>query len=305
MNCKEQKFFLEAAKVRFGREHCRSVVAVADVLGSLDGTYFDLNGQDPSFFNEGQFVLAINSDPSIAGKTAIIATVASDATAEEVASAMVSAINSYSGDEFRAKIDPSDSTKVNIENRFSGVITAETDSGLTGFTFAVEQVGSAIDLGKTSGAVEFSKENNTTPIELNQTASVVNAEIFQGETAEVSAAFAELTPERIRALFNIVGGEAQNAGGDYVVGGGTSKLFQDLGVLGGQLVIHPQRLPDNDYSRDLMLWASAPKPESLNYDGTALQESPTTFTAYIDERYIEALSLYAIGDWTKRATVDA
>lgn len=305
MNCKEQKFFLEAAKVRFGREHCRSVQAVADVLGSLDGTYFELNGQDPTFFNEQEFVLAINTDPSVAGKTAIIATVPSDSTAEEVAAAMLSALNGYSGNEFRAKLDPADSTKVLIENRFGGAITAETDAGSTGFTFAVLQEGSAVDLGKTSGAVEFSKENNTTPIELNQTASVVNAEIFQGETAEVSASFAELTPERIRALFNIIGGEAQNPGGDYVVGGGTSKLFQDLGILGGQLVVHPQRLPDNDYSRDLVLWASAPKPESLNFDGTALQEAPTTFTAYIDERYIDALSLYAIGDWTNRSVVDA
>ena len=305
MNCKEQKFFLEAAKVRYGREHCRSIQAVADVAGSLDGTYFDLNGQDPSFFNEMQFVLAINVDPSIMGKTAIIATVGADESASAVAAAMVAAISSYMGNEFRARLDENDSSKVIIENRFAGPVTAETDSGSTGFTFEVEQEGSSVDLGKTSGPVEFEKEPNTTPIELNQTASVVNAEIFQGETCEVSAAFTELTPARIRALFNVLGGEAQNPGGDYVVGGGTSKLFQDLAVLGGQLVVHPQRLPDNDYSRDLILWASAPKPESLNFDGTALQEAPTTFTAYIDDRYIDALKLYALGDWTNKSVVDA
>jgi hypothetical protein len=82
-------------------------------------------------------------------------------------------------------------------------------------------------------------------------------------------------------------------------------LFQDIAILGGQLVIHPIRLANNDYSSDLVFWKSAPKPESLNFDGTAVQQLSVTFDAYVDDRYKDEVSLLAIAglsgaDWTSK-----
>ena len=305
MACRPQKFFFEAATIRFGREHSRAVTAVADVAGSLDGTYFDLNGQDPSFQNESQFVVAANTDPSVPGKTTIIFSVANDDSAETVAASIVTAINGYSGNEFRAKLDPDNAARVCIENRFGGAITAESDSGSTGFTFDVEQAGIGTDLGKTSGAVELTITQEVGDVVTNQTGSVVNSQLLLGSAAELSASFVELDQAKLRSLFVAVGDELQNPLGDYLIGAGTKKLFSDLSLLGGQLCAHPQRLPINDYSRDLIFWSSAPKPDSLNFDGSALQELSTTFTAYVDERYKEEIRLYAIGDWTNKNTVDA
>lgn len=305
MALKEQKFFFEAAVIRFGREHCRSITTIADTAGSLDGLYFDLNGQDPTFENEQSFVLAINSDPAVAGKTAIIATVGSGDSAAQVATAIKAAIDAHSGNEFRAIIDSNNPEKVIIENRFGGAITAETDSGSTGFTFAVETIGAGGALGKTADGVELTASTEAGDALTNQTGAIVNAQIYQGASAELSANFVELDEAKLRSLFSVVGDELQNSDNSYTVGFGQSKLFQDLSIVGGQLVVHPQRLALSDYSRDLVFWTSAPKPESLNFDGTSLQQMATTFTAYLDERYNTKVNLFALGNWTEKATVEA
>lgn len=305
MATREQKFFYEAASIRFGREHCRTITTVADVAGSLDATYFDLNGQDPSFFNEQEFVLAINTDPAIVGKTAIIATVGNDETAAQVATAIKAAVDAYSGDEFRAVIDANDPTKVTIENRFGGAITAETDSGTTGFGFTVDVEGRAAELGKTADGSELTLGVESGDAITNQTGAIVNSQIYLGASASFSANFVELAEANLRELFGVVGDEVQNSDNSYTVGGGESKLFQDLSIIGGQLVVHPIRLPTDDRSKDLIFWSSAPVPSSLNYDGTALQQLGCEFTAYLDERYNTKVNLYAIGEWSEKATVEA
>lgn len=310
MVCKTQKFFFEAGLVRFGREHCRSIKTVADASGNLNDTYFDLNAQDPSFESEEQYyvwfnVNSLGTDPAISGKTGIEVAVATDATAAEVASAIVTAVEALTDDNFRAALKAGTTDTVEIGNRFGGEITAETDSGATGFTFTVETKGVGGALGKTADGIELALGTETGDVTTNQTGAVVNAQIYQGQTAELTANFVELDVEKLRSLFSVIGDELQDTSDNYLIGGGESKLFQDLSVIGGQLVVHPQRLSLSDYSRDLILWSSAPKPDSLNFDGTSLQQLSTTFTGYLDERYKEKINLYAIGPWTEKATVDA
>lgn len=309
MVCKTQKYFFEAGLIRFGREHCRSVTTVADVAGSLGGTYFDLNAQDPTFESQVSHYVWFNtgasSDPAVSGKTGIEVTITSGDTAAAVASAMVTAINALTTDFFRAKLAPGKTDKVEIGNRFGGAITAEADSGSTGFTFAVDLKGIGGALGRTADGIELAIGTESGDVITNQTGSNINAQIYQGATAEVTANFVELDESKLRALFAVVGDEIENTGGDYLIGGGESKLFQDLSVLGGQLVVHPQRLPLTDRTRDLVLWSSAPKPDSLNFDGTSLQQLSTTFTGYLDERYNTKVNLYCIGEWTDKDKVDA
>ena len=309
MVCKTQKFFFEAGLVRFGREHCRSIVTVADSSDNLNETYFDLNSQDPSFENETQYFVWFNTgagtEPVVAGKTGIEVAINTDDTAEAVATALETAIEALATDDFRAAVKVGSPSKVEIGNRFGGAITAETDSGATGFTLAVETVGIGGALGKTADGIELALGTETGDVTTNQTGSIINAQIYQGQTAEVTASFVELDTSKLRALFAVIGDELQDTSDNYLIGGGESKLFQDLSVIGGQLVVHPQRLALTDYSRDLVLWSSAPKPDSLNFDGSALQQISTSFTGYVDDRYKQKINLYAIGPWTEKATVDA
>jgi hypothetical protein len=300
MGCKTQKFFFEAARIRFGIEHCRTITTVADVSGDLQDTYIDLNGTNPNF-EEVPGYLYIGTDPELVGKTGYEVTVSSNATAAQVANAIASALTSVNI--FRVSVTGS---VVHIENRFGGSITEETDSGLTGFTVAVAKEGSGLDLGSTADGIELSLEGAFGDVTTNQSGELLKAQIAQGTSASLTANFNELTNEVKRELIaRVTGDKVETISGGEVVGYGTSRLFQDIAVLGGQLVVHPIRLPSSDFSRDLVFWNSAPKPESLNFDGTSVQQMSTTFEAYVDERYKDEISLLAIAglngaDWTSK-----
>ena len=307
MTTKTQKFFFEAASIRFGIEHCRTLTTVADVAGDLQDTYIDLNGTNPNFVEVPGY-LYIGTDPAITGKTGYEVTVGSGDTAAEVAQAIATALSAV--DLFRVSVV---GNKVTIENRFGGSITTEADgaaAAATGFTIAVDKAGSGVNLGGTQDGIELALEGSFGDVVLNQTGELLRAQINQGTSATLTANFIELTNEIKKQLIATVTGDALTVDSTgEVVGYGTSRLFQDIATLGGQLVVHPIRLPASDYSRDLVFWNSAPKPESLNFDGTAVQQMAVTFEAYVDERYNSKINLLCLaglngGDWTSK-DVDA
>lgn len=292
---------LEAAEARWGKQHCRTWTTVADSSGSLNDTYLDLNlvGYD---FAEDQYyvwfnVNSLGTDPSIAGKTGIEVAVATDATASTVAAAIVSAINAADV----PVIASSSSDVVTLTNQVQGAITAETDSGSTGFTLEVGTVGLSLELGATSGPLELSLNTETVPLTSNQSGSLIGSEVYVGSTAEITMSLIEITKERFDTLIGEVTGDSVTPGGGTKVAGfGESRLFQALDELGGQLILHPIRLPDSDKSADVIFWRSAPKIDSLNFDGSAAQEMAISFTAYLDRSYNTSINLFAKGDWTQK-----
>src|SRR6056297_1628578 len=288
---------LEAAEARWGKQHCRTITTVADDTGDLNDTYFDLNliGYD---FAETSYYLWLNinsagTDPEISGKTGIEVTAATDATAAVVAAAIKTAVDaavvSFSGD------------VVTITNQVQGAVTAETDSGSTGFTFEVGTTGLSVELGATSGPIELSLNTETVPVTSNQTGSLVGSDIYVGSSAEISLSLIEITKARFDTLVGEVTGDSVTpVSGTKVTGFGESRLFQALDELGGQLILHPIRLTDSDKSADVIFWRSAPKVDSLNFDGSAPQEMAVTFTAYLDRGTNTAVNLFAKGDWTQK-----
>ena len=292
---------LEAATARWGRQHCRSITPVADSSGSLNDTYFDLNLVNYSFVEAAYYVwLNVNSagvDPAVSGKTGIEVAVATDATAATVAAAMKSAIDASDVECFTVVT----SGVLFVTNQVQGAITVETDAGSTGFTFTVGELGLSVDLGATSGPIELTLSTETVPITSNQTGSLIGSDIFTGSTAEVGLSLIEITKEKFDILVGEVTGDSVTpVSGTKVSGFGESRLFQALDALGGQLILHPVRLPVSDKSADVVFHRSAPKVDSLNFDGTAPQEMATTFTAYLDQSFNKAINLFAKGDWTQK-----
>ena len=292
----------EAAEARWGRQECRTWTTVADSSDSLDGTYLDLNliGYD---FAEDQYYVWFNTsggaatDPAISGKTGIEVAVATDATAAVVAAAIVSAIDTANVPVFVS----ASSNVVTLTNQVQGAITAETDSGSTGFTLSVGTVGLSVELGATDGPIELALNTETSVIQSNQTGSLAGSEIYLGSSAEISMSLIEVTKARFDTLVGEVTGDSVTpSGGTKVAGFGESRLFQALDELGGQLILHPIRLADADKSSDVIFWSSAPLAESLNFDGTAPQALSVTFKAYLDRGQNTAINLFARGDWTQK-----
>lgn len=300
-NTRRVDAYFEAAELRWGRQQCRTWTTVADSAGSLNDTYLDLNVIGYDFLEDQYYVwLNVNSagtNPAISGKTGIEVAVATGATAAVIAAAIVTAINTADIPVFVS----SSGAVVTLTNQVQGAITAETDSGSTGFTLDVGTVGLSVELGGTDGAVEVAFNIESTTITSNQTGNIAAAEIFQGASAEISATLIEITKERFDTLLGEVTGDSVTpSGGTKVSGFGESRLYDALDDLGGQLILHPVRLAVTDKSRDLIFWRSAPKLESLSFDGTAVQSMPVVFTAYLDRSYSTAINLFARGDWTQK-----
>ena len=190
-----------------------------------------------------------------------------------------------------------DTVSVHVNNDEIGEVTEEVTSNAPSLTFEIFK-GIGGDLGRTSEGIEITIETQSTEIQANQSGLIVLDEIGQGQTASCTAAFLELTKERLEALIaGAVGDVYTPGGGTKLIGGGESRLFESLKANGGKLIIHPQRLDKTDRSRDFVFWLSAPKPETINYSGTDVQTLNCSFTAYLDDSKPSEINLYAIGDW--------
>ena len=292
---------LEAAKVKWGIKHCRIITPLADVAFSLNDTYFDLNGFDPNL-NQSLYYVWYNvdsngTDPAIAGKIAVEIALIENDSALAVATKTKAALDLLSPKLFKTEILLGN---LHIQNKFIGGVTAELDSGVTGFTFVVGVDGIGLDLGATADAIEISFESNSVDITSNQTGGLIIDQISQGVGATATTNLIEVTKERIEALLGKVTGDTVTpVAGTTVTGGGESKLFKSLSSLGGMLILHPIRLPETDYSADWVFWKSAPNPASINFDGTAIQQLSVEFLAYIDPSKNKNINLYARGDWTQ------
>lgn len=288
---------IEAATVKWGKPHCRQVKTIADVTGSLDGLYFDLNWFNPNLEETLGYVY-INTDPVLNGKTGIAVTVVNDDDANAVALAIKTAIEASAYAEFfkvEILLD-----EVTITNRFMGEITEELDSGATGFTFTELVKGLGLDLGATADAIELALETNVVEIKANQTGELVLDEINQGSKASLTTNLIEISKEKFDLLIGYVTGSIVTpAGGTSLSGFGEDRLFKSLFDLGGMLVLHPVRKDESDYSSDVVFWKSAPKVGSLNFDGTAPQQMAVEFMAYLDKSKNKKINLFAKGDWTQ------
>jgi hypothetical protein len=296
---KEQTIKLEAAQVYWGKEQCRVITLVDDVAGSLSGQWFELDVLNAEGAEAQYYVLFDNGsavDPAPAGKTKIEVLYTNNDTAETLAGLLNTELSAITNLESEIVED----VNVHYRNLWIGLVE-ESITGADEFTFEIAP-GIGGFLGRTSEGIEITIETQSTEITSNQTGEIILDEIGQGQSANCSASFIELSRERLEAIIaGAVGGTHTPVGGTKLIGGGSSKLFQSLKELGGKLILHPQRLPLTDRSEDFIFWKSAPKPESINYSGTDVQALAVTFNAYLDDSKPSAINLFAIGDWTQLA----
>lgn len=298
-NVQGSTFLLSAADVSWGRRE-RTCVDVTVAASSLDAKYFTMDAPASHGGASAGFYVwfdldGTSVDPAPAGKTGIEVSVTTGETAEQVASAMATAIDANAN--FRASVDSSDSSQVIIDTEYFGKIDAVTTDVDT--TFSIVQIVSGLggDLGKTSGGVEVSMEATSVQVQADQTGNLVLDEVFTGSSVEVTMSLLEMTPDRWETVVASVTGDSHTpAGGTKLVGYGESRLYQSFFDLGGQLILHPTRKEASDREFDINLWKCVPKPQSINFSGEEPQTMEVTFTALADREVQEEINLMAFGD---------
>lgn len=296
MSCttKSQTFKLEAVKAFWGTKQCREITTVADVAGSLEDTYFDLNVISATGLVESLGYVYFDTDPVIAGKTGYLAARTNGDSANVIAQNVIAALPN-------TVIASAVGNVITITNKYIGGITIETDSGSTGFTFNVGKVGIGGELGKTAqGGTTLSMEAQGVEIKSDQTGEIILAEVYVGTSASFEMPLIEIDSDKLELLLGQVTGDVLTpSGGTALVGFGESKLYQLLNDLGGSLILHPISLPDSDRSRDVICHKCAPMPQDINFSGTDVQTMNLTFKAYLDQDVNKKINLFAFGDWAQ------
>lgn len=285
---------LEAMKWYFGKGHCRSVTLVDDVAGSLSGEYFDLNVIDHSYVEKKYYVLLSDGtavDPAPAGKTKIEVVYTQDDDAATIASLLETALASIL---VRVEVV---GAVVEIKNAFVGKITTETNSAAS-LTFAVGEIGFGGYIGQT-GESELTTTIDTVQLVDDAQGTVVQNEIITGYGAEITIPLREMTTQRWKDLIGEVTGNNVTIDSAEITGWGTKKLYQSMFNYAGRLVGHPVRNLATDISEDIVFLKTAPKLESINFSGSAIQEASFIFTSYKDANAQEEINLLARGDHSK------
>ena len=296
INTTETNIRLEAVDAYFGKKQCRTVETVADVADSLEDTYFDLNWISADFVEVEGYVYN-GVDPTIAGKTGISYTLNTNDTAAVIAASIKTAVDASA-----AFIQTSVTGDViTFENRAPFAITAETDSGATGFTFAVSGAGTGAKLGKTAeGGSTVSTEAQTFEIRADQTGQNLLDDISIGTTASIEMGIIELTKEQFELMIGSAAGDTVIGASSNITGYGESRLYQSMKNLGGMLVLRPIRLSGTqDYTSDVVFHSCAPLPADINYSGNDQQVLNVSFKPYLDSGVDTKVNLIAFGDWTQ------
>jgi hypothetical protein len=281
------------------------VTTVANTANVLAGKYLPLNFFSPNLVETTGYIWfddGVATDPAPVGLTLIAAVpVTSGDLAPVVATAIETALNAYTVGTYKPlKVVSKVGAELKIENKFIGKITAESDADTTGFSLEVLVSGVGLELGATSEGIELALEAQVVDITSNQTGGIIASQVYTGSSASLTMNLLEVSKERFDLLVGQVTGDSVTpVSGTTVTGYGESRLFQSLDDLGGQLILHPIRLPDTDFSSDVIFWKSAPKPQTLNFDGTAPQTLTVEFTAYLDLSKDKKINLFAKGDWTQ------
>ena len=297
INTTETNIRLEAVNAYFGKKHCRTVQTVADVTDDLLDTYFDLNYTDADF-NEVQGYVYFDTDPVIAGKTGFgpVARITND-TAATLAGNIKTALDASGALVATSVVGD----VVTIENRAPFAVTAEVDSGATGFTFAVARAGSGAKLGKTAeGGSSVTMEAQTFEVRADQTGQNLLDDISIGTNASIEMGIIELTKEQFELLIGSAAGDVIAGATSNITGYGESRLYQSMKSLGGMLCLRPIRLEgESDYTSDVVFHSCAPLPADLNYSGSDQQVLNVSFKPYLDSGIDEKANLIAFGDWTQ------
>lgn len=285
---------LEAMKWYFGKRHCR-LVTFSETDSDL-GKTFELNVIDYNYA-EKKYLVFLDEGVTVAptpatGVTLVTASVASGDSANDKAVAVETALLAE-GVEVRTLVE---GAGLEMQNFFVGVIT--TEAVTSPLTLAVQAIGFGGYIGQT-GESELTTTIEVVQLVDDAQGTVVQDEIITGYGAEISIPLREMTTQRWKDLIGEVTGNNITLDGEEITGWGTKKLYQSMFNYSGRLVGHPVRNAMSVIAEDIVMLNTAPKMESINFSGSAIQEATFLFTSYKDANAAEEINLVARGDHSK------
>lgn len=277
-----------ALNARIARKALQCLEFEPNVAGNIDGAYLEISSTLVDYY------FYINTDPVIAGKTGVLVTVASNATANQVALAFETAFN--------AMVAPKPFTVTRKNNHLtieaSKVGEALQLPSIAGFTaltsLSVIALGLDIDLGLLDGDITPVTEETTKEVLAHQTGVTPIDTIVQGITATVELTLKEygcdLKDEFFTKVFN---SSYTDSLGNKLLGVG-SKLFGSINSKMVTLILSPVVATGNE-CENFYIWRAYPSMPAEVFSGENEKTASITFTSYIDRTKPTEIDIMAMG----------
>jgi hypothetical protein len=286
------------------QKQVQKVTTVADVSSSLNNKYFALHsaagGKHLVWFDTGTGVA-----PVISGYTAVQVTIAVNATAAAVATALQTAVDALT--DYVATVS---GKVVTITDNVNGpahvAADAEVTLSKTGFAFEYVTAGDLMErVGYMDGDVEISGlSQEMLEVTAHQTGVTSLAQLLTSAgKPEISANLKEVISEVWQKLRRYSSGTylPQASGSTPIVGNGTAGLFKAM--KNARVILHPVSKDFADHTADLALWKCNVDLDTVTYSGENILTLPIKIMANNDSSKPAAVSMFQYGDWTQIETV--
>lgn len=251
-------------------------VLLSNAAGTDFYAWFDENNTD--------------TDPAVAGRTAIEVNYAAAASAATIAAAFNTAVGAATG--FDSTVS---GLVVTTKRTAVGSVTDSTIGNTTTVALTVVRAGKNFDLGLLQGNVEPSVSPANLDIKAHQFGTTPLASLSQGfEKIEVKTVLLETDSAKLQEIYSIYGGTYTPGGGTLVYGAGGAVIGRNILIDAGRLVMRPVNAVDN--TTDMVIMLCVPVPESMSFSGENPQVLNVTWKGFLDTSVNSSVNAVAFGD---------
>lgn len=291
---KQENIRLEPVNAYWSVQQLTKIIALADVAGSLSGSYFDVHGKYRFWLDADN----LGSAPAPGGLTLVEVDYSADDTAATIAAAIVAEAALLA--DLNASVDPTDSAIFYIQEKEVDAVAANSVDGDSGFTITTERTGADLPLGFLDGDVSFGLAVDMLDDASHQTGTqIVNSFITGKNLENITVTMKESDAVKLKQILEVTGQEFTPPGGTAISGWGRSGNFGSILADCRKLVLHPVRKPENELDGDFCFWRAYPMLSNINFSGESTRSLEVEFKLLPDGLLDERVELFVQGDHTQ------
>jgi hypothetical protein len=288
---------IEPVKVWLANHYQACVTLPNEEDADLGGKYFTITDGTNDWY-VWYDVGNTDTDPAPGG-TEIEVNISAGATASQVVTATVSAINAITG--LRAKVLPASSSGLVIKVLGYDFPSAAVGTGTIAADMSVVNASSSFlhDLGFSDGDIELTMDQQLVDVTAHQSGAEIIAAIVNGMNVEMSLALKEVTQTNKDKIIGEISGSEYTVGANDFLGYGSGQNFRNVLNYSTRLILHPVSIANNVYTSDLCCPLSYPKLDSFLFSGENPQMMNMTFRVFRDDFMDSSVDKVFLGDHTK------
>ena len=291
-----QNVKIDPVDVYFEQPEMFCMEQVADVAGSLGGTYWTFDTPSNAYYV--WYDTGSDVDPAVANRIGVEISITASDSAAVISGLVVTALDALA--DVNAKLADGSVDDVVVEAVASGAVTAAADVD-AGVTITQLRAGADLDLGLIEGNVTFGLAQETFEVTAHQQGPQVLGRIITAKNIEsVSIQLKETDVAKLKAFIEAAGASTTPAGGTEVFGYGTGTNGLNQDTKARKLVFNPRSSGGRSVKgSDYCFWRAFPNVSELLFSGEEDNKITVEFQIQRDEKKVANLDTFIVGDHTQ------